>query len=244
MSRTESPARKKALQMWIKSGRTLKPKEIAEKLGVSDAMVRKWKSVDKWVDIPDPQPRKRGAPKGNRNAKGNKGGPGGPPGNAKAVKHGFFRKFFPQDPEFLEIMDMVEQMDPLDMIWSNIVTLYQQIIWGQRIMFVENKEDMTKEIRKTKTTFFGGEDGGSAQEDEWEIQFAWDKFANAIKAQAVVMREIRGQIKQFQAAAPENYERRLKLEQMQAQIEKTKLVIGKIKGDDSDTEDDGFIDCA
>lgn len=94
MAREKSPERKKALEIWLKSSREKKLSDIADELGVSASVVRKWKSVDKWNEVPLTG-RSRGAPKGNKNAKGNKGGKGGPKGNDYAVTHGFFRKFLP-----------------------------------------------------------------------------------------------------------------------------------------------------
>lgn len=229
----KSENRKIALKMWLDSGKTMMLKDIASKLGVSAGSVRKWKSVDKWDEAPDK--RKRGGQKGNGNAKGNKGGKGGPPGNDKAVTHGFFRKFMPQDPEYLEIRDMIENMEPIDMIWENILTLYQQLIWGRRITFVKDKNDVTKVLKKKKPGMFG-------TEQEWEYQQSWDKHNNAIKAQAVVMREFRGSVKQFLAAADEDDERRLKLEQMQANIDKTKIQNEALKNGDGDSNKDVIED--
>ncbi|MCF2719283.1 phage terminase small subunit [Paenibacillus sp. UKAQ_18] len=194
-------------------------------MGVSDSSIRKWKSLDKWDEVPEK--RKRGGQTGNRNAKGNKGGAGGPPGNDKAVTHGLFRKFEPQDAEYLEILEIAQQMDPVDMIWHNITKGFQKIIWAQRIFFIKDKEDMTKELKKEKPGEFG-------DELEWEIQFAWDKYASFIKAEATVMREIRGAIKQFLSIAPESDERRLKLDQMQAQVEKTRMEIEELKNGEKD----------
>ncbi|MNJ00068.1 hypothetical protein D3C73_1593110 [compost metagenome] len=48
------------------------------------------------------------------------------------------------------------------------------------------------------------------------------------------MRELRGAIKQFLAIAPEDDERRLKLEQMQADVEKTKMQIEELKSGEND----------
>ncbi|WP_410724013.1 phage terminase small subunit-related protein, partial [Burkholderia sp. SIMBA_024] len=76
MSRQPSDLRKKARQIWLRSKRKKKPKEIAEQIGVNPSLVRKWKSLDRWDDIPET--RKLGAPIGNKNALGNRGGPGGP----------------------------------------------------------------------------------------------------------------------------------------------------------------------
>lgn len=225
MSRKPNPNRKKAFKIWKDSASTLKPKEIAEKLGVSAESVRKWKSLDQWeVKLTNSRP---GAPRGNKNAKGNRGGKGGPPGNQKAVTHGLFRKFEPQDPEYLELIDIVQQMDPIDMLWHNITQGFRKIIWAQRIFFIKDKEDMTKELKREKPGEFG-------DEYEWEIQFAWDKYASFIKAETVVMREIRGAIKQFLDIAPQDDERRLKLEQMKAQVEKVRLEIEGLKNGEND----------
>lgn len=207
----------------------MKPKEIAEKLGITPESVRKWKSLDQWEG--KLENNKPGAPRGNQNARGNKGGKGGPLGNQNAVTHGLFRKFEPQDPEYLEILDMAQQMNPVDIIWYDIAKGFQRIIWAQRIFFVKDKDDMTKELKRERPGEYG-------DEYEWEIQFAGDKYANYIKAEAVVMREIRGAIKQFMAISPKNDERRLKLDQMKAQVEKTRLEIERLKNGDGDTEDD------
>ncbi|MBE7901079.1 hypothetical protein G7L40_21120 [Paenibacillus polymyxa] len=225
MGKERSANRKKALKIWLDSGRSIKLKDIALKLGVSDSSIRKWKSLDKWDEVPEK--RKRGGQTGNRNAKGNKGGAGGPLGNDKAVTHGLFRKFEPQDAEYLEILEIAQQMDPVDMIWHNITKGFQKMIWAQRIFFIKDKEDITKELKKEKPGEFG-------DELEWEIQFAWDKYASFIKAEAVVMREIRGAIKQFLAIVPENDERRLKLDQMQAQVKKTRMEIEELKNGEKD----------
>lgn len=52
------------------------------------------------------------------------------------------------------------------------------------------------------------------------------------------MREIRGAIKQFLDIEPQEDERRLTLDQMQAKVNKTRLEIEKLKNGDGDTEDD------
>ncbi|WP_330707909.1 phage terminase small subunit [Paenibacillus polymyxa] len=242
VSRERSPNRSKALKMWIDSGREMKLKDIAIKLGVSDSTIRKWKALDKWDEIPEK--RKRGGQAGNKNAKGNKGGSGGPPGNDKAVTHGFFRKFMPQNPEFIEIMDAVQEMDPVDMIWYNITTQFQAIVWAQRIMFVENKQEMIKELKKVEYEIHNT---GTKKEkkleqvaikEEYEFQFSWDRYATYLKAQSAAMSELRGAIKQFLAIAPEEDERRIKLDQMQAQVEKTRLQIEELKNGKGDSEED------
>jgi uncharacterized protein YjcR len=226
LTREKSPDREKALKIWLKSERQKKLSEIAAELGINPSMVRRWKSADKWDEIPA-SGRPRGAKKGNQNAKGNKGGKGGPEGNQKALKHGFFSKFMPQDPEFMEIREIVETMSPADMLWENVISLYQRLIWGRRITFVKDQKDITKVLTKKKPGMFG-------TEQEWEYQQAWDKHNSAIKAEATVMKELRSAIKQFIEIAPEKDERRLKLERMKVEIEMKKIEIDELKNGDNE----------
>ena len=232
VARQRSTNRALALKMWLKSGRQMKLKDIAAELGVSDVQVRQWKYLDKWDEIPAKRPR--GAPKGNKNAKGNKGG-GAPKGNKNALKHGLYSKFLPDDPEYQELLEIASDMDPLDILWQGVMLAYTKLIWAQRIMFVKSKEDMTRVLKRVK-------EGGKFSEQEWELQFAWDKQANEIKAFAIASRELRSAIKQFLDMAPEHDERRAKLALMEAQIEKIRAETKAKEGSADDMPDDGFIE--
>lgn len=99
-----SDERKKAEQMFLESHGSMKLVEIAEKLGLPDNKIRKWKSLDGWEAKLHPAvaekgkkkpverstkskgsvPSKGGAPKGNQNAKGGRGNPN----PKKPIKHG------------------------------------------------------------------------------------------------------------------------------------------------------------
>lgn len=209
VSRQQSPKRSEALKIWLKSGREKKPKEIAEELEVSANLIRKWKSQDKWDEIPDTAP-KRGAPYRNKNAVGNKGGPGGPEGNDKAVKHGLFRKWIPDDEEMIEIYDALrEGMSMLDLLYQDILIGYTNFIRAQKIMFVKDINDMTKELKKEKyfkekvevTDEYGvttEEYVETSGEREYDIQYAWDKQAKALTSQAAASRTLLAKIKQYE----------------------------------------------
>ncbi len=207
----------------------MKYKDIAEKYQVSLNTVKSWKKRYGWNrNRGAPKEKsvhtiKRGAPKGNINAKGNRGG-AAPKGNSNAVTHGFFSKFLPE--ESLEIMIHMQEHSPADLIWDQIQIQYAAIIRAQRIMFVENKDDFTKVLKKTK-------DSDSAEEREWEYQFAWDKHATFLNAQSRAMGELRSLIKQFDEMAHIHDERRMKLELMRANIEKTKAEIKQEAADGS-----------
>ena len=148
---------------------------------------------------------------------------GAPPekmkGNQNAKKHGFFSRYIPQ--ETLEIMGMLEEKSPADLIWDQIMIQYAAIIRAQQIMYVESKDEIIKELKKVKN-------GENFTEKEWEIQFAWDRQANFLNAQSRAMSELRSLIKQFNELATEDDERRLKLELLKAQIDKAKAETEKI----------------
>lgn len=224
MARPRNPNRAKALNMWLKSGRTMRPKDIAESLEINASLVRKWKSVDKWDDIPDAPP-KRGAPFRNQNAVGNKGG-GAPAENQNAVKHGLFRKWLPDDEELLEIYDAArEGMSTLDILYEEILIGFTNLIRAQKIMFVRDQDDITKELKRFKES---SSQTGVSSEQEYEIQFAWDKQAKALSAQAAAMRAITSKIKHYEELVrtlpPDEVkaEHRLRVEKLKADIDSVK----------------------
>ena len=48
MPRARSPARDKAKELWLESGKKKLLKDIASELGVSEVQIRKWKNQDEW----------------------------------------------------------------------------------------------------------------------------------------------------------------------------------------------------
>lgn len=92
MPRPRDPRRDKAFRLWEESCGSKKLKDIADELGVTSSTVRKWKANDKWEEkmkgsapkSKGSDPFRPGAPKGNKNAKGNKGGRA-PRGNKNAI---------------------------------------------------------------------------------------------------------------------------------------------------------------
>lgn len=225
-------------------------KELAEKHGVKDATIRSRKNREKWqrndatqrasnAKSVATQKRGRGAPKGSSNAKGNRGNR--EPKNTfsernlNALKHGLFSRYMPK--ETLEIMGMVAGSNPVDLLWMQIELQFAAIIRAQQIMFVDDRDDMTREIKKSS-------EADGLDSTEWDIQYAWDKQATFMNAQSKAMSELRGLIKQFDEMAHIGDERRLKLEGMQLGIEKTKAEIKRIEGEGGDHDDaiDDWVD--
>ncbi|MCY7988568.1 phage terminase small subunit [Bacillus spizizenii] len=211
----------------------MKYKDLAEKYEVSVNTIKSWKQRHGWE-------RKKGAPSeksvhtkkggqpGNKNALGNNGG--APQKNQNAVTHGFFSKFLPE--ETLEIMEEIQERSPADMIWDQIQIQYAAIIRAQKIMFVSDKEEMIKELKKKRSLI---SEVSEIEEEEYEFQFAWDRHATFLNAQSRAMGELRGLIKQFDQLAHEADERRLKLEQMRLNIDKTKAEVERLTNKDDDS---------
>ncbi|MCY7807129.1 phage terminase small subunit [Bacillus spizizenii] len=233
----------KAYKDYVKG---MKYKDLAEKYGVSVNTIKSWKQRHGWQrkkGAPSKKSvytKKVGAPLGNKNALGNKGG--APQRNQNAVTHGFFSKFLPKAT--LSIMEEIQERSPVDMIWDQIQIQYAAIIRAQKIMFVSDKQEMIKELKKKKSVL---SETNEVEEEEYEFQFSWDRHATFLNAQSRAMAELRNLIKQFDELAHSEDERRLKLEHMRLNINKKKIEIEELteedkpfeitivnKGDDSD----------
>lgn len=98
-------------------------------------------------------------------------------------------------------------------------------------MYVKDKEDITKELKKNKS----GENG---IEKDYEIQFAWDKQANFLQSQSRAMATLQSMIFKYE----ELLNSELVTENEKLRVEKLKIDISKLKGEDEAKEDDGFIE--
>lgn len=190
----------------------LKYKQIAEKYNVSVSTVKSWASRYWKKKGCNPKEKvatkkKRGAPIGNKNATG-------PPGNKHAEKFGFFSKYLPE--ETLDLMKEINEKSQLDILWEQITIQYAAIIRAQQIMYVENKEEMIKELKKHETNEFG-------EKIEYEFQFAWDRQSTFLNAQSRAMGELRSLIKQYDAMLKDNYELATDEQRLRVQLLKSKL---------------------
>lgn len=202
----------------------MKYKDIAEKYNVTLNTVKSWKTRYKWsresvhTDNKSVHTKKQGGQPGNKNARGH----GAPKKNTNAIKHGLFSKYLPQ--ETLQIVYEMDGISPIDILWMNIELQFAQIVRSQQIMHVNSKDDLTKELKRTKHT-------DSGWEEEYELQFAWDKQASFLQAQSRAMATLQGLIKQFDDMATGDDIRRLKLEHMRIGIEKSKAELAQLSGE-------------
>jgi uncharacterized protein YjcR len=244
MARARDPNRDKAREIWIQHNGDIANREIAKILSVDEKKIAVWKQRDQWNVVQQNNEnvvqqnkpiRKKETPKKkkSRGVQKNRSGNPNPQNqfserNRASFKHGLFSRYIPK--ETLEIMGMLDKSNPLDLLWDQIQIQYAAIIRAQEIMFVQDKEDMTKELKKQKRT-------DSGWEDEYELQFAWDKQATFLNAQSRAIGELRTSLRQFEEMANADDERRLKLESMQLGVKKTKAEIEKLQGNKDGTED-------
>ena len=184
MARAPDPRIEQAKAMYLKGEKLV---EIASQLNLPEGTVRRWKCTHKWDNERSDKKnersrkRKRGAQPKNQNAVGNNGG--APEQNKNAEKFGFFSKYLPE-----ETVSIIQEMptDPLDVLWDQIQIAYAAIIRAQKIMYVRDQNDKTKEM-----TLDGSEATG------YDVQQAWDKQANFLAAQARAQKTLEGMINRY-----------------------------------------------
>ncbi len=205
----------------------MKIKEIADKYNVSLNTLKSWIKRYKWSEEKKkgaPAPKKQGAPLGNKNAVG----AGAPLGNNNAEKYGFFSKYLPDETQ--EIFDAISQANPLDLLWHQIQIAYAAIIRAQKIAYVKDHEDKTIEKVEDKT--------GNVIGEKWEVQQAWDKQNEFLKAQARAQSELRSLIKQYDEMLHKDWE--LASEEQKARIAKIKAETERLSLTETDINDDGI----
>ncbi len=208
MARAPDKRIEQAKEMYLQGQKLV---EIASQLNLPEGTVRRWKCTHKWDGERSDKKsershRKKGGQPGNKNSSG------GPSGNKKAEKYGFFSKYLPDETR--EIFSAIEQADPLDLLWHQIQIAYATIIRAQRIAYVRDRDD------KTKEKIMSGETS-----DMYSVQQAWDKQNEFMKAQARAQSELRSLIKQYDEMLHKDWgmasdEQRARIAQIKAQTER------------------------
>ena len=201
----------------------MKQKEISAKYDISLNTLKSWIKRYNWANE-----KKKGAPKNKRGAPiGNKNATG-PPGNKNAEKFGFFSKYLPEETQ--DLINEIKDKDKFDILWEQITIQYAAIIRAQKIMYVKDKEEMIKELKKHESTENG-------EKIEYEFQFAWDRQASFLNAQSRAMSELRSLIKQYDEMIHKDWN--LATEEQKNRVEKLKCEVDNLKK--SDTGDDSKI---
>lgn len=220
MARAPDPRIEQAKTMYLKG---VKLVEIASQLSLPEGTVRRWKCTHKWDSErsdkkANVRKRKKGGQPGNKNATG-------PPENKNAEKYGFFSKYLPDETR--EIFSAIEQADPLDLLWHQIQIAYAAIVRAQRISYVKDQDDKTIEKIEEKV--------GNVIGQKWEVQQAWDKQENFLKAQARAQGELRAMIKQYDEMLHKDWE--TASEEQKARIEQIRTNTARMSGGDSDMDE-------
>lgn len=225
MARKPDKRIEQAQELYLKGSKLI---DISKQLNLPEGTVRRWKSTYKWDNERSDKESERsdknkGAQPGNKNASGH----GAPDKNSNAEKHGLFRKYLPE-----ETFSIIEEMpsDPLDILWDQIQIAYTAIIRAQQIMYVKDKEDKTIErVAKQNGNVIG---------EKWEVQQAWDKYANFLKSQARAQSELRSMVKQYDELLHKNWG--LATEEQRARIKKLEAETERIcRSGDTENGDDG-----
>ena len=225
MARAPDERYDQAKAMYLKGQKLV---EIASQLNLPEGTVRRWKSTHKWEsersdNQSERSDKKKGAPKGNKNA----AGAGAPKQNKNAEKYGFFSKYLPDETR--EIFSAIEQADPLDLLWHQIQIAYAAIIRAQRIAYVKDQKDKTIEkVEEKKGKIIG---------ERWEVQQAWDKQNEFLKAQSRAQGELRTMIKQYNELLHDNWE--LATEEQRARIAQMKAQTERLSSASVELDDDG-----
>ena len=197
----------------------MKQKEIASKYDISLNTLKSWikrynwsKEKKKGAPI-----NKRGAPFSNKNSVGH----GAPKENKNAEKFGFFSKYLPEETR--ELIQEISIKDKFDILWEQITIQYAAIIRAQKIMYVKDKEEMIKELKKYESTENG-------EKIEYEFQFAWDRQASFLNAQSRAMSELRSLIKQYDEMIHKDWN--LATEEQKTRVEKLKCEVDNLSKDD------------
>lgn len=227
-------------------------KDLAAKHNLKDSTIRSRKNREKWQRNgkgKNATQRKTVATKKKKVTKKKQKNRSGNPNpknqfakrNSAAVTHGLFAKYLPD--ETMEIMNTMQQVTPLDILWLNIQMQFASIMRAQQIMHVTGKDDLTKELKKSKFDIINTDDGLKQipTEEEFELQFAWDKQANFLNSQSRAMGELRSMLKQFYELADYDDMRLLEIERMQVAIDKTKAEIAKVSSEDENSSIDDWI---
>ncbi|MDI7817597.1 phage terminase small subunit [Clostridioides difficile] len=194
----------------------MKQKEISAKYNISLNTLKSWIKRYNWSSE-----KKKGAPKSKRGAPiGNKNATG-PPGNKNAEKFGFFSKYLPEETQ--DLINEIKNKDKFDILWEQITIQYAAIIRAQKIMYVKDKEEMIKELKKHESTENG-------ERIEYEFQFAWDRQASFLNAQSRAMSELRSLIKQYDEMIHKDWN--LATEEQKNRVEKLKCEVANLNKDD------------
>lgn len=233
-----SKNREKALKLYLEKNGEITLTAMAKELSCSVSQLSKWRREDDWnkeLELLNSIDNKYTGLGMNQNAR----------------KHGKYSKYAPN--EILQIMDMIDDEEPSELVWMMIKMQYSTLLHGMRIMFVADREDITQVTSKETYSAKGSAVTGYESVltgREFETQFSWDKQAKFIQTNHTAMTGLLKMISEFVAMTDKNDPRHLKAKQMKLSLKTMKTNIkyieaktNSINGDENDlVEYDGFLE--
>lgn len=198
--------------------------DIAKQFNIPHSTVKSWKFREKWETVASLHPDATASDARNH-ARTVKPGcrPPFQPKNKLAVTHGLFARYLPE-----ETRDIAEQMmdrKQIDLLAEQIVLAYAAILRAQKLMYVTDRKDMTREIQSDGSDSTG-----------YLIQMPWDKQAAFMQAQARAQAQLANMIKLYDELSRSE----LATEEQRARIAQIKANAARIT-DGGTGEDDGVI---
>lgn len=229
MPRAPNPKVSEAEELFLKGYKLI---DISKELELPEGTIRRWKSTYKWGNERSNKNKTsvrkpRGAPKGNKNAVGNNGG--APKGNLNPLKHGAYQNIY-LDHLPREEKALYEQMEAAINLESEIKLLRLKI---------------ARLLTRDKTIFydmFGKKYDIDVKEEDREngIVICMAQLEKLIRTQAAII----GDTEKLQLEK-EKFDFKKYKDEIELQLKREKLELDKAKadnGEDSETEDDGFVD--
>ena len=243
MARARNPNRDKALEIYREHDGKITNREIAAILGEDEKVVAVWKGRDKWQNVVQQSKKscttkKRGGQPGNKNAVGHGGT--GPPGNKNAVTTGEFETllFDCLEPEERSLADAVPA-DKEQLLLQEI-----RLLTVREYRMLRRIED----LRKAEEYYDSGEPA--------EGMTMVSRKSGIEKGKATDLKEFQGKLGQIQAI--EDALTRVQARKQRAiealhkfgfddarleiELAKVELASLKIGGQETEEEDDGFLD--
>lgn len=145
--------------------------------------------------------------------------------NNAAVTHGLFAKYI--NDEQREIIDEMQSLTLADQIYAQIEIKFSAIIRLQKIMWVSTDDDHLDKISGQSDTLEG-------ESESYKVIYAFERYESYIRAQSRAMAEYRNLVKQFNEFAHDEDERKLKLQLMQTNIDKSKAETERITSENKE----------
>lgn len=133
--------------------------------------------------------------------------------NKNAEKHGLFSKYLPSEAN--EIIDSIESINRIDLLWENIKIQAAAIIRSQKIMYVRDREDKDENVIERIE--------GDLEIEKYQVETAGQRQASYLDSQSRAMTTLTRMIKEYEELCNRND---LVTEEQKLRVDKLKQELG------------------